>query len=134
MPERIYGRPNGESPPPDPEDRAAMYAWFLAHFDLLKARLMTIADDFDSDPVQVIVQPSAAGIHASRSGAGQYPVLNTRRPLFFPASCAIWASPQAFLSCPDKGNALHAALYHIFFSLSSYHPQIPLHVPPVFLT
>ena len=47
MSERMYDRHNDESPPPDPDDRAATYLWFSTHFDLLQARLVAIADDLD---------------------------------------------------------------------------------------
>ena len=45
--ERMHDRHNGESPPPDPDDRAATYIWFSTHFGRLKARLVAIADDLD---------------------------------------------------------------------------------------
>jgi hypothetical protein len=47
MSERMYDRHNDESPPPDPDDRAATYLWFSTHFDLLQARLVAIAGDLD---------------------------------------------------------------------------------------
>ena len=60
--ERMHDRHNDESPPPDPDDRAATHTWPSTHFDLLKARPMAIADDPGPIHVQEITERKAEAV------------------------------------------------------------------------
>ena len=77
---RVYGRHNDEPLPPDPGDRAVRYIWFSAHFGLLKARLMTVAGDFESAYVSPRHrQPRRPRSRSQREPWEWRPRTNTRR-------------------------------------------------------